>query len=135
MTAKEIAGALGGRKMGAVWMARCPTHDDREPSLSIRDADDGKVLVRCHAGCDQQRVIAELRARSLGPMAVSARFGTRPAPSSSSARRTNMTRTGASLRSAFGTPLVRHRGPWWRSISPRAASTCHHLAHCAFMPA
>jgi len=65
MTAKEIAGALGGRKMGAVWMARCPTHDDREPSLSIRDADDGKVLVRCHAGCDQQHVIAELRARSL----------------------------------------------------------------------
>jgi hypothetical protein len=29
-------------------------HDDRTPSLSIRDADDGKVLVRCHAGCDHE---------------------------------------------------------------------------------
>ena len=46
-------------------MARCPAHDDRTPSLSIRDADDGKVLVRCHAGCDQERVIAALRGRGL----------------------------------------------------------------------
>ena len=35
-------------------MARCPAHHDRKPSLSIRDADDGKVLVRCHAGCNQE---------------------------------------------------------------------------------
>ena len=35
------------------------------PSLSIRDADDDKVLVRCHAGCDQERVIAVLRGRGL----------------------------------------------------------------------
>ena len=62
MNAETIATALGGRKAGSGWMARCPTHDDREPSLSIRDADDGKVLVRCHAGCDQERVIATLRA-------------------------------------------------------------------------
>ena len=33
--------------------------------LSIRDADDGKVLVRCHAGCNQERVITTLRSRSL----------------------------------------------------------------------
>jgi hypothetical protein len=46
-------------------MARCPAHDDRRPSLSIRDADAGKVLVRCHAGCEQKRVIAALRERGL----------------------------------------------------------------------
>jgi putative DNA primase/helicase len=63
MKAETIARALGGRKAGGAWMARCPAHDDREPSLSIRDADDGKVLVRCHAGCDQERVIAALRSR------------------------------------------------------------------------
>ena len=50
MTAETIAKALGGRKAGGGWMARCPAHDDRAPSLSIRDADDGKVLVHCHAG-------------------------------------------------------------------------------------
>ena len=38
MTAETIAKALGGRKAGGGWMARCPAHDDRKPSLSIRDA-------------------------------------------------------------------------------------------------
>jgi hypothetical protein len=65
VTAEIIAKALGGRKAGGGWTARCPAHDDHTPSLSIRDADDGKVLVRCHAGCDQQQVIAALRARGL----------------------------------------------------------------------
>ena len=53
MKAETIAKALGGRKIGQGWTARCPAHDDRDPSLSIRDAG-GKVLVRCHAGCDQR---------------------------------------------------------------------------------
>jgi hypothetical protein len=65
MTADVIARALSGRRAGGYWMARCPAHDDRTPSLSIRDADDGKVLVHCHAGCHQARVIAALRARGL----------------------------------------------------------------------
>jgi hypothetical protein len=62
MTAETIAKALGGRRAGAAWMARCPAHEDRAPSLSIVDTRDGKVLVRCHAGCDQRDVIAALRA-------------------------------------------------------------------------
>jgi hypothetical protein len=65
MTAEKIAKALGGRKVGIGWTARCPAHDDRTPSLSIRDAANGKVLVRCHAGCDQNQVIAVLQARGL----------------------------------------------------------------------
>ena len=44
-TAETIAKTLGGRKAGGGWMARCPAHDDRAPSLSICEADDGKVLV------------------------------------------------------------------------------------------
>jgi putative DNA primase/helicase len=66
MTAEAIAKALGGRKAGGGWTALCPAHDDRTPSLSIREADDNnKVLVHCHAGCDQERVIATLRGRGL----------------------------------------------------------------------
>ncbi len=65
MTAEAIAKALRGRKVGGGWMARCPSHNDREPSLSIIDAKGGKVLVRCHAGCDQARVIAALRSRGI----------------------------------------------------------------------
>lgn len=65
MTAAGIARALGGCKSGTQWIACCPAHHDRKPSLSICDADDGKVLVRCHAGCEQARVIAALRDRGL----------------------------------------------------------------------
>ena len=65
MNAETVAKALGGRKVGGGWMARCPAHDDHTPSLSIRDAEDNKVLVRCHAGCDQERVITALRTRGL----------------------------------------------------------------------
>ena len=35
ITATELAAALGGRRSGHGWMARCPAHDDREPSLAI----------------------------------------------------------------------------------------------------
>jgi putative DNA primase/helicase len=79
MKAENIAKALGGRKAGGGWMTRCPSHDDREPSLSIREGDDGKVLVHCHAGCDQGRVIAALRSRGLWEENGHRRL-TRPAP-------------------------------------------------------
>src|SRR5262249_25666976 len=68
VTAESIAKALGGRKVGGGWMAPCPSHDDREPSLSITDSQDGKVLLRCHAGCAQDDLIAVLRMRGMwGP--------------------------------------------------------------------
>jgi putative DNA primase/helicase len=74
MNAETIAKALGGRKAGNSWTACCPAHDDREPSLSIRDGDNGKVLVRCHAGCSQARVIQSLRSRGLWPQRGSRAF-------------------------------------------------------------
>ena len=39
------------------WMARCPAHADKSPSLSIRRADDEKTLVHCHAGCTVYEVV------------------------------------------------------------------------------
>lgn len=39
------------RASGAdTWMACCPAHDDRTPSLQIKQAND-RVLIHCHAGC------------------------------------------------------------------------------------
>src|SRR3954468_17762923 len=64
-SAEVIAEALGARRVGGAWVARCPAHDDREPSLSIKEANDGKVLVRCHAQCEQGVVISARRARGL----------------------------------------------------------------------
>lgn len=39
------------------YLALCPAHDDRGPSLSIRELDDGRVLVHCFAGCDVQSIL------------------------------------------------------------------------------
>lgn len=40
------------------WQARCPAHDDKGPSLSIRETADEKVLVHCFAGCSVHEVVA-----------------------------------------------------------------------------
>ena len=65
MTVETIAKALKGHKTGNGWVACCPAHADRVPSLAICTGKDGKVLVRCHAGCDQAQVISVLRSRGL----------------------------------------------------------------------
>lgn len=36
--------------------SQCPNHDDRNPSLSISEGDDGRVLMHCHAGCDPKDI-------------------------------------------------------------------------------
>lgn len=42
------------------WKACCPGHDDKDPSLSIREADDGKVLLYCWAGCTTAEITAAI---------------------------------------------------------------------------
>lgn len=38
------------------WFAKCPAHDDRSPSLSVKEAEDGTTLIRCFAGCSAQQI-------------------------------------------------------------------------------
>ena len=64
MTADSIIRALEARRSGSAWMAKCPAHEDSNPSLSIRE-DGGKVLLHCHAGCSQRDVVEALKARGL----------------------------------------------------------------------
>jgi hypothetical protein len=43
---------VGCRSTGeGKWIAQCPAHEDKSPSLSIREKDDGRVLINCFAGC------------------------------------------------------------------------------------
>lgn len=65
-TAAEIADGLDAKQVGDNrWMARCPAHDDRSPSLSIRESTQGKVLVHCFSGCPNEAVIDALRSMGL----------------------------------------------------------------------
>ncbi len=56
MTAGEFAQRLEARRVSGGWQARCPAHEDKHASLSIREGSKG-VLLRCHAGCDWRAVV------------------------------------------------------------------------------
>lgn len=42
------------------WIALCPAHGDRNPSLSVRELEDGKVLLKCWAGCSAEEIVSAL---------------------------------------------------------------------------
>ena len=39
------------------WTAQCPAHEDKSPSLSVRETEDGRVLVHCFGGCEVSMVL------------------------------------------------------------------------------
>ena len=65
--ARAVTRALEGRWHGGYGTARCPAHEDRRPSLSLRDGRDGRLLAYCHAGCDWAAVACALRGLGLLP--------------------------------------------------------------------
>lgn len=48
------------KKQGNGYMACCPAHEDRNPSLSINQSDDGTVMLKCHAGCEFNAIVSAL---------------------------------------------------------------------------
>jgi hypothetical protein len=43
------------------WMACCPAHGDKRPSLAVTEADDGRVLLHCFShGCDWREILDAL---------------------------------------------------------------------------
>lgn len=42
------------------WVAVCPSHDDRSPSLHIKEKEDGRILIHCKAGCGANDVLNAL---------------------------------------------------------------------------
>jgi putative DNA primase/helicase len=56
---KNVLSRLEGvRSVEGGHEARCPAHEDGVPSLSVSLGDDGRVLLKCHAGCSTQAVVA-----------------------------------------------------------------------------
>jgi hypothetical protein len=45
------------------WMACCPAHEDRSASLSVRELDDGRILLHCFAGCTVHEVVGAVGLR------------------------------------------------------------------------
>lgn len=85
-----ILQALGGqRTKDNEIMVHCCVHDDPNPSLSVT-LKDGKLLVKCFAGCDQTAVIEALKARNLWPASGSDRNGADLPPSYKGKPRTGL---------------------------------------------
>ncbi|HKD64600.1 MAG TPA: AAA family ATPase [Candidatus Acidoferrales bacterium] len=61
MSTQTILERLEGvRKSGDGWVAKCPAHEDRNPSLSITERND-KTLLRCHANCTVESICGALQ--------------------------------------------------------------------------
>lgn len=53
-TVTEVLSLLRGvEEHDGYWTALCPAHEDKTASLSVTEAADGKVLLKCHAGCTE----------------------------------------------------------------------------------
>lgn len=42
------------------WIARCPAHEDRSPSLAIKESSAGLILIKCFAGCESEDILGAL---------------------------------------------------------------------------
>ena len=77
---------LAGRLDRVTWRgedgftARCPAHDDHNPSLSADLGDDGRLLVRCHADCPSEAVLGALKLEFKDLFAEKARDSAIPGP-------------------------------------------------------
>lgn len=62
MSADALLSRLDGvRRTGTGrWLARCPAHEDKSPSLSIRELDDGRILLHDFAGCEVEHVLGTI---------------------------------------------------------------------------
>lgn len=60
MSAEKLLAHLDGVRQSGQgrWSAKCPAHKDRTASLSVRELDDGQVLVHCFAGCGVHDVLS-----------------------------------------------------------------------------
>lgn len=39
------------------WIACCPAHEDKRPSMTVSELDDGRVLVHCFSGCGVEQIL------------------------------------------------------------------------------
>jgi hypothetical protein len=57
----DLAQRFNAKRNGKGWLARCPAHSDKKPSLSIDEGRDGRALLHCHAGCSTDDILAAKR--------------------------------------------------------------------------
>jgi hypothetical protein len=78
MKTTEILSRLKGvRHSRRGWIALCPAHEDRSPSLSIREGN-GKALLHCFAGCTVEAICVALEIKTSDLFGVPGTIQSRP---------------------------------------------------------
>lgn len=57
LSLKDLLNLLDAKKSGGSYVACCPAHNDKTPSLSIDEGLNVPWVVRCHSGCTQEDVL------------------------------------------------------------------------------
>lgn len=89
MTLEAFLDMLDGvGRSAAGHSAKCPAHEDRNPSLSVSQGDDGRILLNCHAGCTSTEIVESLglQMSDLFPETGHPRTGKTQSPSRSTQR-------------------------------------------------
>lgn len=55
-----LAKLNGVKGRNGSWVACCPAHEDRSPSLSVKELGDGRILLHCFGGCGTDAVLGVL---------------------------------------------------------------------------
>lgn len=45
------------------WLVTCSAHDDRKASLAVREGAEGRILLKCHAGCTTDAILQAMHLR------------------------------------------------------------------------
>jgi hypothetical protein len=61
MTYDDFVDKLDGvEEHGGYIMALCPGHEESRPSLSVSEGDEGKIILKCHAGCSAATIVKSM---------------------------------------------------------------------------
>lgn len=113
------------RRSGTGWSARCPSHADWNNSLAVSEAEDGNVLMYCHAGCDIKDVVDKIQLE-MRQLFVHGRgdHATRPGPRLDRAVPPNMTALAQQLRAAIDDNQIRQLAEQL-GVSPNSLKRLH----------
>jgi len=141
-----LSSLKGVKRNGGGWTALCPAHDDSRASLSITEGKDGRILIKCHAGCTVERIVGalDLTIKDLFPR--SANQGSKPRivatydyvdehgllvfqcvryePKNFKQRRPDRSKTGGWLWNLKGVPRVLYRLPEVRAAIAAGQPIC-----------
>jgi len=65
LDARVLTGELKGKWYGRYGLVCCPAHSDSNPSLTLTNGTDGRLLLHCKAGCGYPEILSALRQQGL----------------------------------------------------------------------